>query len=96
MTQTQYEIGIAWLGDIDDDSVVEIETREQPPEKIPDSHCTLLVLESPGHFVKNFTDCVFIQLKSDILDKRNYLLKQIITQVGLVITFLGYRDRRCA
>jgi hypothetical protein len=26
-----------------------------------------------GHFVKNFTDCVFIQLRGDIMKKRNYL-----------------------
>ena len=26
-----------------------------------------------GHFVKNFTDCVFIQLKGDIMEKRKYL-----------------------
>ena len=71
----QYEIGIAWLGDIDDDSVAEIEIIcEQLAEKNPD----LLYFTSTrksGHFVKNFTDCVFIQLKSDILDKRNYLYK---------------------
>ena len=73
--RTQYEIGIAWLGDIDDDSVAEIEIIcEQLAEKNPD----LLYFTSTrksGHFVKNFTDCVFIQLKSDILDKRNYLYK---------------------
>jgi hypothetical protein len=28
---------------------------------------------SSGHFVKNFTDCVFIQLKDDILAKRQHL-----------------------
>ena len=71
----QYEIGIAWLGDIDDDSVAEIEIIcGQLAEKNPD----LLYFTSTrksGHFVKNFTDCVFIQLKSDLLDKRNYLYK---------------------
>ena len=35
--RTQYEIGIAWLGDIDDDSVAEIEIIcEQLAEKNPD------------------------------------------------------------
>lgn len=71
----QYEIGIAWLGDINADQVSDIETIcEQLAEKNPDLLYFTSTRES-GHFVKNFTDCVFIQLKSDILDKRNYLYK---------------------
>jgi len=26
-----------------------------------------------GHFVKNFTDCVFVQRKDDLLEKRTHL-----------------------
>ena len=26
-----------------------------------------------GHFAKNFTDCVFIQLRDDLVEKRKYL-----------------------
>ena len=71
----QYEIGIAWLGDITADQVSDIETIcEQLAEKNPDLLYFTSTRES-GHFVKNFTDCVFIQLKSDILDKRDYLYK---------------------
>jgi hypothetical protein len=66
-----YEIGIAWLGDIDNIAPVE-------------KFCAAAMIANPdllyftstrssGHFVKNFTDCVFIQLKDDILTKRKHL-----------------------
>ena len=65
------EIGIAWLGDLDDISGVEKIT-----EKIMKEHPNLLCFtstRSSGAFAKNFTDCVFIQIKSDILEKRKWL-----------------------
>tara|TARA_B100001248_G_scaffold262661_1_gene260512 strand:- start:12951 stop:13433 length:483 start_codon:yes stop_codon:yes gene_type:complete len=65
------EIGIAWLGDLDDVSGVEKIT-----EKIMKEHPNLLCFtstRSSGAFAKNFTDCVFIQIKSDILEKRKWL-----------------------
>jgi len=66
-----YEIGIAWLGDIRDMTLVEIEL-ESLRKKYPD----LLYFTSSttsGYFAKNFTNCVFIQLHDDIMEKRKYL-----------------------
>jgi hypothetical protein len=67
----KFEIGIAWLGDIDD---------IDPVEKFCEDHMKanpeLLLFTSTrdsGHFAKNFTDCVFVQLRGDILKKRKYL-----------------------
>ena len=68
-----YEIGIAWLGDIDKDQLHNIELiTEQLMIENPDLLYFTSTRES-GHFVKNFTDCVFIQLKGDIMEKRKYL-----------------------
>lgn len=66
-----YEIGIAWLGDIDN-----IDPVEKFCEEAMLANPDLLYFTSTrnsGHFVKNFTDCVFIQLKGDILTKRKHL-----------------------
>lgn len=66
-----YEIGIAWLGDIDN-----IDPVEKFCTDSMDANPDLLYFTSTrdsGHFVKNFTDCVFIQLRGDIMKKRNYL-----------------------
>lgn len=68
-----YEIGIAWLGDDAD-----IESVESVLEPLREKHQDLFYfLSTPGSgaFASNFTGCVFIQLKQDILNKRDYLLK---------------------
>jgi hypothetical protein len=66
-----YEIGIAWLGDIDNIDPVG-KFCEQSMLANPDL-LYFTSTRSSGHFVKNFTDCVFIQLKDDILAKRQHL-----------------------
>jgi len=69
--KSTYEIGIAWLGDIDN-----IDPVEKFCTDSMDANPDLLYFTSTrdsGHFVKNFTDCVFIQLRGDIMKKRNYL-----------------------
>lgn len=65
-----YEIGIAWVDGCNMDEV----------EKIIDDqmkkHTDLLYFTSTttsGHFAKNFTNCVFIQLRNDLEEKRKYL-----------------------
>ena len=65
-----YEIGIAWVDGCD---ITEVESViEQQMKK----HNDLLYFTSTttsGHFAKNFTDCVFIQLRDDLTTKRKYL-----------------------
>lgn len=67
----KFEIGIVWLGDQD---------NMEPVEKFCKDHMNtnpdLLLFTSTrgsGHFAKNFTDCVFVQLRKDILSKREFL-----------------------
>jgi len=67
----KYQMAICWLGDVDDMSSIE-KTCEEFREK----HPHLLYFTSTrtcGNFVKNFTDCVFIQRKSDLLEKRKHI-----------------------
>lgn len=69
----QYEIGIAWCGD--DESV--LKSAEQYGEFLAEMNPDLLYFTSTpqsGAFARNFTNCIFVQLKQDILDKRDYLL----------------------
>ena len=66
----QYEIGIAWVDGCDMDEVESV--IEQQMQK----HEDLLYFTSTttsGHFAKNFTNCVFIQLRDDLTEKRKYL-----------------------
>ena len=66
----QYEIGIAWVDGCDMDEVEFV--IEQQMQK----HEDLLYFTSTttsGHFAKNFTNCVFIQLRDDLTEKRKYL-----------------------
>lgn len=66
----QYEIGIAWVDGCDMDQVEFV--IEQQMQK----HQDLLYFTSTttsGHFAKNFTNCVFIQLRDDLTEKRKYL-----------------------
>ena len=66
----QYEIGIAWVDGCDMDEVESV--IEQQMKK----HNDLLYFTSTttsGHFAKNFTNCVFIQLRDDLTQKRKYL-----------------------
>ena len=69
----QYEIGIAWLGDSVNMKVVEYEL-DYLRHKHPDLLYFTSTTES-GYFAKNFTNCVFIQLHDDIMEKRKYLHK---------------------
>ena len=65
-----YEIGIAWVDGCDMDEVESV--IEQQMQK----HEDLLYFTSTttsGHFAKNFTNCVFIQLRDDLTEKRKYL-----------------------
>ena len=67
----KYQMAIAWLGDVDDMSSI-----EKTCEELREKHSHLLYFTSTrtsGNFVKNFTDCVFIQRKSDLLEKRKHL-----------------------
>lgn len=68
----KYEIGIAWV-DSDDQLVTAQEYAKFLEQMNPD----LLYFTSTPHsgaFAQNFTNCIFVQLKQDILDKREYLL----------------------
>ena len=68
-----YEIGIAWLGDTAD-----IDAVDQELESYRNNHENLLYFTSTpssGFFAQNFTNCIFIQLKDDILEKRSQLHK---------------------
>lgn len=68
-----FEIGIAWLGDV---SAEDIDEVEMLLEYLSEKHTDLLYFTSTrtsGYFVKNFTDCVFIQLRDDINEKREHL-----------------------
>ena len=68
--KNQYEIGIAWVDGCDMDQVQSV--IEQQMQK----HNDLLYFTSTttsGHFAKNFTNCVFIQLRDDLSEKRKYL-----------------------
>jgi hypothetical protein len=70
-----YEIGVAWLGDVDADYISKVEDIiSDLHKKYPDLLYFTSTRES-GHFVKNFSDCVFIQLRDDILEKREQLHK---------------------
>ena len=65
-----YEIGIAWVDECDMREVEEMCTS------LTEKHSDLLYFTSTtksGHFVKNFTNCVFIQLRGDINEKREFL-----------------------
>jgi len=67
----KYQMAICWLGDVDDMSSI-----EKTCEELREKHSHLLYFTSTrtsGNFVKNFTDCVFIQRKSDLLEKRKHL-----------------------
>lgn len=66
-----YEIGVAWLGDSAD-----IAATESQLDTFKEQHPQLLYFTSTptsGYFAKNFTNCVFIQLRNDILEKRSQL-----------------------
>ena len=66
-----FQMGICWLGDLDDMSSVEkycAQLGEENPKLL-----YFTSTRSSGHFVKNFTDCVFIQRADDLLEKRDHL-----------------------
>ena len=66
-----FQMGICWLGDVDD-----IAPIEKVCEELSVKNDNLLYFTSTrtsGHFVKNFTDCVFVQRKDDLMEKRTHL-----------------------
>jgi len=67
-----YEVGIAWVDGRDLDLVHEV--IEELHEEHPDLLYFISTPES-GLFAQNFTDCVFIQLRDDIVEKRGQLHK---------------------
>ena len=67
----KYDIGVVWLGDFVDGIESEIEELRRD---FPD---LLYYISTPnsGFFTKNFTNCVFIQKREEILQKRENLKK---------------------
>lgn len=65
----RYDIGIAWLGEYTSGIDQELDDLRASN---PDLYYFLSTPNS-GYFAKNFTNCVFIQKKDDILEKREYL-----------------------
>lgn len=71
----KYMIAICWLGD------EPIYTQKYINQKIFEfnsdpQHKNLLFFKSTpdsGAFAKNFTNCIFVQIKNDIMSKREYL-----------------------
>jgi hypothetical protein len=67
----RYDIGICWLGEN-----INIANCKEIIEEYNKKDTNLLYfISSPdsGFFTQNFTNCIFIQSKSDILEKRKYL-----------------------
>jgi len=65
----QYKLGVAWLND-------NLLNVDQVIKELTAKNDNLLYFKSTtnsGHFVKNFTNCIFIQDKDDINKKRAYL-----------------------
>jgi hypothetical protein len=71
----KYMIAICWLGD------EPIYTQKYINQKLEEfntdpAHKNLLFFLSnteSGAFAKNFTNCIFVQIKSDIMSRREYL-----------------------
>lgn len=66
----EYEIGVAWL---DNSAVHGIEPKLKKLRMYNQHLLYFLSTPDSGYFIKNFTNCVFIQKKKDILEKRAYL-----------------------
>jgi len=66
-----YDIGIVWLGDNYDMTVAE----DIADIMRNDNRDLLYFTSTPtsGYFAKNFTKCIFIQITSDIEEKRKHL-----------------------
>ncbi len=69
----KYEIGIAWLGDSVNMDIID-EVLELYKAENPDLLYFTSTTDS-GYFAKNFTNCVFIQLRGDIDNRRQQLHK---------------------
>lgn len=72
--ESKYEVGIAWLGE----NIKDINNINALLEELHDHNQDFFYfLSTPntGHFAKNFSNCIFIQRKEDILNKRKFLLK---------------------
>jgi len=70
--RTKFEIGIAW---VDGNNIVDVQTVL---DVLSSEHPELLYFTSTpesGHFVQNFTNCVFIQSREDIMEKRAVMQK---------------------
>lgn len=69
--EENYDIGIAWLGEFTSGIEDELaDLRKANPHLL-----YFLSTTESGYFVKNFTNCVFIQKKDDIKLKRQVLLE---------------------
>jgi hypothetical protein len=69
-----YEIGIAWLGHDDPNIKAAINTCDFLSKLNPHLLYFTSTTES-GYFEKNISNCIFIQLKDDIMEKRDQLLE---------------------
>lgn len=65
-----YEIGIAWVDGCD---MSEVENVIEQQMQIHNDLLYFTSTTTSGHFAKNFTNCVFIQLRDDLTEKRKYL-----------------------
>jgi len=69
--KNSFEIGIAWIGED-----VNMRIVDYALDRLRNKNKDLLYFISTtdsGYFAKNFTNCIFIQLYDDIMEKRKYL-----------------------
>lgn len=71
----KYMIAICWLGNEPIYTQKYIDTKIQEYNSDPAHNNLLFFLSNPqsGEFAKNFTNCIFVQIKSDIMSRRDYL-----------------------
>jgi len=71
----KYMIAICWLGDEPIYTQKYIDTKIEEFSNDPQHKNLLFFLSNKesGAFAKNFTNCIFVQIKSDILSRREYL-----------------------
>ena len=68
--QKEYDICIVWLKD----NIKNVNKNLKYFENKNPDLLYMLSTKHSGNFVKNFTNCIFIQNKKDIENKRNYLM----------------------
>lgn len=71
----KYMIAICWLGDEPIYTSKYIDTKLDEFNNDPKHKNLLFFISTPhtGAFAKNFTNCVFVQIRSDIMSRREYL-----------------------